>query len=292
MPNIETDHLSVWEVGHRWHDVDPNITDPKALPLAVQDTLRTITRLQYRHELPVCKPSGVVLKDQTTLVDFEHFVVPEFAQTKETRSQAVDQATGETLETITLQVSEDPNSGLSEAERWDRYEEFTEHWLKRHTAAVERFPLCFDQRIFERATLEQVHIDRAGIRHLCERQALPLPAFWFSPAEIQEHDKNLRAAENPQEANELAGRINQARIDDFWSRLTSKQQHRLLCRAIASELWHMNPARSIADICRDDAILKLGGGRYYVKNDTLREWIKDLDPRPEESKKGGRPPGK
>lgn len=37
---IASDNLSLWEVAHRWHDIDPNKTDPFNLPLVVQDTLR------------------------------------------------------------------------------------------------------------------------------------------------------------------------------------------------------------------------------------------------------------
>lgn len=37
---IVSDYLSLWEVAHRWHGVDPNKTDASDLPLAVQDALR------------------------------------------------------------------------------------------------------------------------------------------------------------------------------------------------------------------------------------------------------------
>lgn len=77
------DHLSVWEVAHRWHGFDPNTTDPQALPLAVQDTLRTITRMQFGHKLTVCNKRGIVLKDQRSLVEFENFKVPEFTKSNQ-----------------------------------------------------------------------------------------------------------------------------------------------------------------------------------------------------------------
>lgn len=37
-------HLSIWEIAHRWRDVNPDKTDPTDLPLIVQDTLRYICR--------------------------------------------------------------------------------------------------------------------------------------------------------------------------------------------------------------------------------------------------------
>lgn len=37
-------YLSIWEVAHRWHDANPDKTDPADLPLIVQDALRYICR--------------------------------------------------------------------------------------------------------------------------------------------------------------------------------------------------------------------------------------------------------
>lgn len=39
---IISNYLSLWEVAHRWHNVDPNKTDSGDLPLTVQDTLRAL----------------------------------------------------------------------------------------------------------------------------------------------------------------------------------------------------------------------------------------------------------
>ncbi|WP_288373369.1 hypothetical protein [uncultured Marinobacter sp.] len=49
MLHSDIDHLSIWEVAHRWHDQDPNNSDPSALPLPVQDMLRTITLRRLRN---------------------------------------------------------------------------------------------------------------------------------------------------------------------------------------------------------------------------------------------------
>lgn len=37
-------YLSIWEIAHRWRDVNPDKTDPADLPLNVQDTVRYICR--------------------------------------------------------------------------------------------------------------------------------------------------------------------------------------------------------------------------------------------------------
>lgn len=56
---MDFDHLSIWEIAHRWHDEAPNTSAPQALPLPIQDLLRVITNMQVRHFLPVLKKSGV-----------------------------------------------------------------------------------------------------------------------------------------------------------------------------------------------------------------------------------------
>lgn len=37
-------YLSIWEIAHRWRDINPDKTDPTDLPLNVQDTIRYICR--------------------------------------------------------------------------------------------------------------------------------------------------------------------------------------------------------------------------------------------------------
>lgn len=37
-------YLSIWEIAHRWRDVNPDKTDPSDLPLTIQDTIRYICR--------------------------------------------------------------------------------------------------------------------------------------------------------------------------------------------------------------------------------------------------------
>jgi hypothetical protein len=39
---LDFDFLSVWEVGHRWEDVDPDESDPKKLPKEVRERVRQV----------------------------------------------------------------------------------------------------------------------------------------------------------------------------------------------------------------------------------------------------------
>lgn len=51
---IVSDYLSLWEVAHRWHGVDPNKSDPSDLPLVVQDTLRYLCGAVLSGDVPLC----------------------------------------------------------------------------------------------------------------------------------------------------------------------------------------------------------------------------------------------
>lgn len=277
------DHLSVWEVAHRWHGYDPNSTDPRALPLTVQDSLRTITRLQFTHELCVCSPQGVVRKSLRSLPSFDDFIVPEFMDSEVETGSAKDG-----WATQRLQLTESAND-LSEDERQERYEDFSASWTRRHDEAVKDFPMCFDQRVFRKTDLENVHVLRSDVLHLCEIGGVPLPSFWFSELEQQDHQRYLETGDSGGSVRNRAARMKRDDIDAFWSRLDSKQKRRILCREIATQLWLASPDRTIADLIRDPLIKNIGGGKYYDDDKTVREWIKDLDPRPEEMKKGGRP---
>jgi hypothetical protein len=277
------DHLSIWEVAHRWHEYDPNLTDPEALPLVVQDTLRNITKLQFSHELFVCSPNGVVRKSLRTLPSFEDFIIPEFLESETNTAQTDEDYTEQTID-----LAESANE-LGEEERQERYAEFSENWTQRHDDAVKDFPQCFKQRVFQKADLEKVHVLRSDIIHLCELGSLSLPSFWFSNTEQEDHQRYLKTGDASESLRNRAARMKREDVDAFWSRLDSKQKHRLLCREIATLLWRESPAGTIADLIRDPAMRNIGGGKYYNDEKTVREWIKDLDPRPEAMKKGGRP---
>ncbi len=51
--------LSIWEIGHRWHGVDPEQTDPKLLPLPVRDALRSLTRAIHYDDVHALNDQGI-----------------------------------------------------------------------------------------------------------------------------------------------------------------------------------------------------------------------------------------
>lgn len=256
---MDFDHLSIWEIAHRWHDADPNTSDPQALPLPVQDLLRVITNMQVRHFLPVLKKSGVQLKDEQNFISFNAFL-----------SQAEKP---EDLE----------NEDLWLTELRENYFEKQDQWCAKHSAAVEGLEHCYRSRVFDKEKLESIHLDRGAIRDFCREKELDLPAFWFT-----ENERKRFADNESPEASELpgTGKIKQDEADRFWTRLTNSQQHRLLCREIAKALWASDPGMSQVAIIDHHAIREYGGGKYYADPNTVRNWIRDLDPRPDEGRRG------
>lgn len=51
--------FSIWELGHRWHNLEPESTDSKKLPLAVQDTLRSLAGAYHYDDLMIVNSNGV-----------------------------------------------------------------------------------------------------------------------------------------------------------------------------------------------------------------------------------------
>lgn len=260
---MDFDHLSIWEIAHRWHGVDPNSSDPQALPLPVQDLLRVITNMQVRHSLPVLKKNGVQLKDEQNFLSFEAFL-----------SQAVKPEDAEREDLWLTELRED-------------YFERQDQWCAKHSAVVQGLDQCFKSRVFDKEKLESIHLDRGAIRAFCREKELDLPSFWFTKGEREKF-----AEKDASETDELpgTGKIKQDEADRFWSRLTNSQQHRILCREIAKTLWAVDPGMSQVAIIDHQAIREYGGAKFYADPNTVRNWIKDFDPRPDHQRRG-RPKG-
>jgi hypothetical protein len=55
----DIDHLSIWEVAHRWANLDPDHSDPKQLPIAVKDAFRRIAKAVQLEHIPLCNEVGI-----------------------------------------------------------------------------------------------------------------------------------------------------------------------------------------------------------------------------------------
>ena len=71
---ILSNYLSIWEVAHRWHNVDPNHTDPQNLPFEVQDALRFLAKAVLSGKMPLLDEVFTANQTEYRYVKREHFV--------------------------------------------------------------------------------------------------------------------------------------------------------------------------------------------------------------------------
>jgi len=228
------DALSIWEISHRWHNHDPNTTDPDSLPLEVQDTLRFLTRKMARHELPSCSSRGVRYTIDADIESFEDII----SHHKNTND-------------------------LSQGEQDGIYEDYLTHMdkkMSRHNETIEGFDSCFEQRIYDKNKLDHTYTLQNELANLCATHDIPLPKFWY-----------------PNNWESTTNKDNE--------KLRPSQMDKQLCQAIASTLWSEYPDYNIQQIIKHPSLQRFGNGAQY-KERTLREWVKTVDPRPEDTRRG------
>jgi|SRR3569623_389820 len=264
---VDIDVLSVWELAHRWHDEDPNLTIPTALPLKVQDSLRFLTHLMYRHELSACSPAGIEYKNRNHAVSFEDFR----AHGPNDKADAEDEGS---VQSEAVPAADNADEG----EKWEKYSAYVEGLSRRHDKIVESFEQCFRGRIYDKEMLDNVFVLRHVVGALCVQKKIPVPAFWFPTDEtVQEVQGYLEEKAQGRKASDpLSGRHADNRLDKH------------ACRAVAMTLWHMDPNMTIEAVTKHRGIQQFANGAQYGGRSTLREWIKDLDPR-DPKKRIGRP---
>jgi len=70
------------------------------------------------------------------------------------------------------------------------------------------------------------------------------------------------------------------------SRTRTESIHKQTCQAIAKTLWDANPTMTIEEIKNHPSIQEHGYGKHYTGKNTLRDWLREVDPRPPEAKTG------
>jgi len=235
------DVLSVWELAHRWCDIDPNLSDPEKLPLEVQDRLRFLTRMMANHELHSCSVHGSENTIHLDVMRFEEYINAFY-----------------------------DNKGISEGEKWTHYEDYQDRMdrkMEKHNQNIEGLEQCYQSRKYNKNQLDDLYVVQHNFARFCKRQSIPLPSFWY-----------------PENWNiELGGVVDDENTppdDVITHRLKSNLEDRISCRAIAQALWDTNPELTIEDIKNHRHIQVIGNGKQYKGRDTIRNWIKDLDPRP------------
>lgn len=149
---------------------------------------------------------------------------------------------------------------------------------------------CIWGKKFNRKLLRHASIDRQAFLEWCERRGVPLPEFWFPEGwniEYKWPDEEV-GAENRLSVPDSSSSLQTEKSDS--SGLKPSQKARIASQQIASVIWRDEPTRTIASVCKDELLLKYGGGDHY-EEDTVRNWVKAAAP-PEVSQKRGRPPNK
>lgn len=72
---VISDYLSLWEVAHRWHGVDPNKTESTDLPLVVQDTIRYLCTSVLKGQISLYEADAIDGGDEYR--DIRYFVLEE-----------------------------------------------------------------------------------------------------------------------------------------------------------------------------------------------------------------------
>lgn len=254
-----THHLSLWEVAHRWTGYDPNESAPGKLPPAVKDALFSMMRAQANSALRVVAPNGKILKDRD-YVDAENF-----------------------------RVDDENEWDGSEEHRYELYLELIDRITQRRDKLIaDHGAILQNEKPITRAYFESIHVNQTDLARWAMKESLPFPEFWFSVDERKEFEQPSQ----PDHDQDLAllitkpNRLTEIDIDNFWQRLADKQRHRVLCRAVAEELWRKDKTLTIADIVKNPVIQGYCGGAYYTDPKTLRNWVSDLDPRLPEEKRG------
>jgi len=147
---------------------------------------------------------------------------------------------------------------------------------------------CIWGKKFNRSLLKHASIDRQAFLEWCERRGVPLPEFWFPNGWNVEYKwpEEEAVVENDLLVADSRSALHPENPDS--SGLKPSQRARIASQQIASAIWKDDPTRTIASVCKDELVLKYGGGAHFVE-DTVRSWVKAVAP-PEVSRKRGRPP--
>lgn len=66
----------------------------------------------------------------------------------------------------------------------------------------------------------------------------------------------------------------------------NSQVAKIKTQAVAETLWYLNPTWTAEQIINHHAVQEFGEGKRYAGRNTLRDWVREVDPRPPESKIG------
>jgi len=161
---IVQDYLSIWEIAHRWHNSDPNITDSLSLPLPVQDSLRVLSRALVMDEFHVLNRNGTQYWNFYDIPEIENF------NTSTPRQE------------ISIELE-------------DEYAEFSDRKLRRHYEAVEGLDKTIKDRIYDKDKLESIFLDKREVFKFCTEHDFTPPDFWFSEKDKSQLSNEVQDSE-------------------------------------------------------------------------------------------------
>ncbi|GKS70005.1 hypothetical protein W03_20090 [Nitrosomonas sp. PY1] len=125
---------------------------------------------------------------------------------------------------------------------------------------------CLLKDAINKAYLDSLYVKREEVIDLCIRSHYDPPSCWM-PKHLPDGQIITKEAKNYRPANEIEDRIR--------------------CQAIASALWELDSTIHPIHIVRSKIIQQIGNGRTY-DDETVKEWIKNVDP--QKKRKKGAPP--
>jgi hypothetical protein len=128
--------------------------------------------------------------------------------------------------------------------------------LARHKQAIAGLERCFRDGVYDKAKLSRVYVLPTTLLEVCERQGLQPPAFLSDPGAV--------AIVHTNKPGELIKRDVQA---------------------AARKLWAQHPDMTIREIIQHRDV-QIGASARPYSDKYLREWIKEVDPRPPALKRG------
>lgn len=135
-----------------------------------------------------------------------------------------------------------------------------------------RFLKCLRKDVFDKAYLDSIYVKRGDVLRWCQNEFLTPPPLWSE-------QKANAPGEFTNIANKfvLENRIRDDRID------------KLVCQSIARTVWQIDSNIHPSHMAKSKFIQLYGNGKLYTDEDTVKNWIAEVDPQKSE-RKTGRPP--
>ncbi|MBX3617030.1 hypothetical protein [Nitrosomonas sp.] len=120
---------------------------------------------------------------------------------------------------------------------------------------------------FSKDYLDNLYVRRNEVITWCDKVILLDPPPCWMPKHLLDKQISTKEAKNYRSANETEDRIR--------------------CQAIASALWELDPAIHPVHLTQSTIMRRFGNGRDYSE-ETIKDWIKNVDP--QKKRKKGAPP--